>query len=215
MPSKKYTFLTGAPGSRWSGIAQLIIGNFNYNKSDENSDRVYTHGEFSGHRGSYFGPGMEQGEDFHRLEESYVDKFRFESMCNSPFREPYSDIGRGLLKTKMIKCHQFVYGLDWLKENIPNSQILLIKRDSGESFDWWKKAGGWNITYPKYDWYMNDETMRSRIQTEIRLANEFVNKNTKWSQFNEEWLTENFGEHSLTFSNNYSDVEICLIQTTP
>jgi hypothetical protein len=203
----RYTFLTGAPGSRWSGIGQLITDNFNYNKSDENSDRVYTHGEFSGHRGSYFGPEMENGNDFHRLSESYFDRHRFEAMCNSPFSEPDTN------NPKMIKCHQFAYGLDWLKDNIPNSQILLIKRDSGESFDWWKKAGGWNITYPKYDWYMNDETMRSRIQTEIRLANDFVNKNAKWSQFNEEWLTENFGEHSIKDIINKDDVEVCLIRT--
>tara|TARA_B110001454_G_scaffold138055_1_gene128334 strand:+ start:370 stop:1002 length:633 start_codon:yes stop_codon:yes gene_type:complete len=208
MPSKpRYTFLTGAPGSRWSGIGQLITDNFNYNKSDENSDRVYTHGEFSGHRGSYFGPEMENGNDFHRLAESYFDRHRFEAMCNSPFSEPDTN------NPKMIKCHQFAYGLDWLKDNIPNSQILLIKRDSGESFDWWKKAGGWNITYPKYDWYMNDETMRSRIQTEIRLANDFVNKNAKWSQFNEEWLTNNFGTNSIKDIINKDDVEVCLIRT--
>ena len=29
-----YTFLTGAPGSRWSGVAQIISENFNYNNSD-------------------------------------------------------------------------------------------------------------------------------------------------------------------------------------
>ena len=33
----RYTFLTGAPGSRWSGVAQLITDNFNYDKSDESS----------------------------------------------------------------------------------------------------------------------------------------------------------------------------------
>ena len=204
----RYTFLTGAPGSRWSGIAQLITDNFNYDKSDESSARQYVHGEFTGHKGSYFGPGMELGEDFHRLEESYVDRLRFQAMCDSAFHNPQS------LQTKMIKCHQFAYGLDWLKKNVPNSNILLVKRDSGEAFDWWKEAVGWGITYPKYDWYMNDRTMRSRIQTEIRLANKFVNKNAKWSQFNEEWLTENFGNHSITIPNDkYHDTEVCLITT--
>ena len=204
----KYTFLVGAPGSRWSGVAQLLTDNFNYNKSDEMEHRQYVHGKFTGHKGSYFGPGMELGEDFHRLEESYANRLRFQAMCDSAFHNPQS------VQTKMIKCHQFAYGLDWLKKNVPNSNILLVKRDSGEAFDWWKEAGGWGITYPKYDWYMNDKTMRSRIQTEIRLANEFVNKNAKWSQFTEEWLTENFGTHSITVpTDKYHDTEVCLITT--
>ena len=36
-----YTFLVGAPGSRWSGIAQIITKNFNYNNEDEPDWRVY------------------------------------------------------------------------------------------------------------------------------------------------------------------------------
>ena len=28
----------------------------------------------------------------------------------------------------MIKCHQFAYNLNWLHENIINSNILLVKR---------------------------------------------------------------------------------------
>ena len=205
----RYTFLTGAPGSRWSGIAQLITDNLNYDKSDESSARQYVHGSFTGHRGSYFGPGMELGEDFHKLEQSYVDRLRFEAMCNSAFNNPYS------IQTKMIKCHQFAYGLDWLKKNVPNSNILLVKRPSEASFDWWKEAGGWKITYPNYQWYKDDAHMRQYIDTEIKLADTFVNDTgNKWSQFTEEWLTENFGTHSITVPiDKYHDTEVCLIST--
>ena len=206
MPSSSYTFLVGAPGSQWSGIGQLISDNFDYNKSDETPDRVYTHGSFSGHKGSYFGPGMENGNDFHRLEHSYFDYQRFIATCDSPFSDKHSD------KPKLIKCHHFAYGLDWLKENIRLSNILLVKRDSDKSFDWWKQAGGWDITYPDYSWYVDDVHMRHYIDTEIQLADMFVkNTNNKWSQFTEDWITENFGFHSISLPNNYSDVEICLI----
>ena len=208
MPSKSYTFLVGAPGSRWSGIGQLITDNFNYNKSDETPERMYVHGEFSGHKGSYFGPGMENGNDFHRLEYSYFDYQRFERMCDSPFSDKHSD------KSKMIKCHQFAYGLDWLKENIRLSNILLVKRDSDQSFDWWKEAGGWDITYPDYSWYVDDVHMRHYIDTEIKLANEFVQKTgNEWVKFDLEWLTENFGTNSIKDIINKDDVEVCLIRT--
>ena len=205
----RYTFLTGAPGSRWSGVAQLITDNFNYDKSDESSARQYVHGEFTGHKGSYFGPGMELGEDFHRLEQSYVDRLRFEAMCNSAFHNPQS------IQTKMIKCHQFAYGLDWLKKNVPSSNILLVKRETNASFDWWKEAGGWKITYPNYQWYIDDAHMRHYIDTEMRLADMFVDKtNNSWSHFTEEWLTENFGTHSIKIPmDKYHDTEVCLIST--
>ena len=51
-------FLTGVPGSRWSGIAQEIESEGDYDVSDH-SERTYTHGEYSGHIGAYFGTGME------------------------------------------------------------------------------------------------------------------------------------------------------------
>jgi len=208
MPSSNFTFLVGAPGSRWSGIAQLLTEHFHYNKSDERPDRTYVHGSFTGHSGAYFGPEMEFGEDFHRLEYSYLGNSRFEAMCNSPFKTP-SD------KTKMIKCHQFAYGLDWLKENVPNSNILLIKRDSDRAFDWWKRAGGWDISYPNYAWYVDDVHMRHYIDTEIKLANIFVKETgNKWARFDKNWVDENFGANEMNIPDNYSDVEICLIRTS-
>jgi hypothetical protein len=205
----KYTFLTGAPGSRWSGVAQLLTDNFNYNKSDESEERQYVHGEFTGHKGSYFGPGMKLGEDFHRLEQSYFNNLRFQAMCNSAFADS------NLPQTKMIKCHQFAYGLDWLKKNVPNSNILLVKRPTEASFDWWKDAGGWNITYPNYQWYLDDAHMQHYIDTEIKLADMFVEKTkNSWSHITEEWLTENFGTHSIAVPNDkYHDTEVCLITT--
>ena len=207
MPSKKYTFLVGAPGSRWSGIGQLISENFDYNTTDKSPERQYIHGSFSGHSGSYFGPEMELGNDFHRLEQSYMGSARFEAMCNSPFKT-LSD------KPKLIKCHQFAYGLDWLKENIQGSNILLVKRDSDKSFDWWKQAGGWDISYPNYTWYVDDGHMRHYIDTEIKLANIFVNSTgNEWATFDKKWLDENFGESDVEIPDSYSDVEVCLIHT--
>tara|TARA_B100000123_G_C25722348_1_gene425202 strand:- start:168 stop:806 length:639 start_codon:yes stop_codon:yes gene_type:complete len=200
-----YTFLTGAPGSRWSGIGQIITENFNYNTEDETDWRVYRHGDFSGHTGSYFGPSMELGHDFHRLETRYgndITEFKLE--CDRAFD------GKGT-GTKMIKCHQFAYNLDWLYNNVPNSNILLVQRGNKECFDWWKQAGGWDITYPKYDWYMDDHHMQHYIEAENLLANLFVDE---WSNFTEEWITDNFGKHSIKLDmKKYHDVKVCLVRT--
>ena len=204
-----YTFLTGAPGSRWSGVAQIISENFNYNNSDETDWRVYKHGEFSGHRGAYWGPEMELGQNFHSLERNYSDDIiGFKKACDRAFLTPVQ------AKPKMIKCHQFAYGLDWLYRNIENSQILLVKRENQECFDWWKEAGGWNIYYPKYTWYINDNHMMHYIEAENKLSNDFVKRNGDWEDFNEDWLTEEYGEHNIEISkDNYKDVKVCLIKT--
>ena len=203
-----YTFLVGAPGSRWSGVGQIIADNYGYNKADETDWRVYKHGEFSGHRGAYWGPGMELGPDFHRLESMYdEDVDRFKRDCD----KAWDGAGAG---TKMIKCHQFAYNLNWLYRNIPNSNILLVRRGNKECFDWWKEAGGWDITYPNYKWYMDDHHMQHYIEAENKLANHFVTHRTVWEPFNERWLTLTLGEHNIKLdAEKYHDVEVALIET--
>jgi len=199
-----YTFLVGAPGSRWSGVGQQITKAFNYNCSDETEDRVYTHGKFSGHKGAYWGPGMELGHKFHQASTLQVDDFL--SQCNVPFSEQNN-------KTKMIKCHQFAHSLDWLYENIPNSNILLVLRPNKECFDWWKQAGGWDITYPDYSWYCDDSTMKAQIQIENTLSDEFVEKHSDWKPYTTEWITKNFGKHSIELDSRHNDIKVCLIDT--
>lgn len=204
-----YTFLVGAPGSRWSGIGQIITDNYDYNREDETEWRVYKHGEFSGHRGAYWGPGMELGQYFHRLEKFYDenDISGFLADCN----RAWDGQGTG---TKMVKCHQFAYSLWWLYRNVPNSNILLVRRGDQECFDWWKQAGGWDITYPNYQWYIDDSHMQHYIETENKLANSFVQRFGGWEQFNERWLTYTFGEHDITLDmEKYSDLQVALIHT--
>ena len=101
-----------------------------------------------------------------------------------------------------------------MKENIQGSNILLVKRDSDKSFDWWKQAGGWDISYPNYAWYVDDVHMQHYIDTEIKLANIFVNSTgNEWATFDKKWLDENFGESDIIIPDSYSDVEVCLIHT--
>jgi hypothetical protein len=52
-------FLTGVPGSRWSGIAQTLESIPGFNTTDRTPERTYSHHSYTGHQGAYFGPGME------------------------------------------------------------------------------------------------------------------------------------------------------------
>jgi hypothetical protein len=152
--SGKYIFVTGAPGSRWSGYVEdhLYIRD-DLDKTDMSSEREYWRGRDGCrnlmHRGAYFDPGME-----FRNEQKYWD-------------EPFS--GEGI---RVIKSHTFAYHLPYLTDF--GCPIHLIYRTNQECFDWWHQAGGWNITYPNYQWYRDDENMIEQIQMQNLLIKEFA-----------------------------------------
>ena len=56
--------------------------------------------------------------------------------------------------------------------------------------------------------------MMHYIEAENKLSNDFVRRHGDWEDFNEEWLTEEYGEHSIEIDKNkYNDVKVCLIKT--
>lgn len=156
-------FFCGVPGSRWSGIAQEIKSKEGMNISDRASHRVYKHGKFGGHIDAYFGTGME-----------FSCKLSEENL-NAPFSDSNG--------CKILLSHEWAYKLDEIKEKFPNDWIMLVYRSNWESFLWWKKAGGWNITYPNYDWYESDYWMRVKIEEQNNLILDFAQRNKlNWKQ---------------------------------
>jgi hypothetical protein len=155
-------FFTGVPGSRWSGIAQEIEANGDYNTSDRTTERCYSHREFSGHVGAYFGTGMEFSAN---LEQSNLDL-------------PYTGTG-----CKLHKSHEWAYKLHCITAIYPNDWIILVYRSDSLSFNWWKQAGGFKITYPDYSWYENDLGMIRKIREQNQLILEFAQqKKLTWTQ---------------------------------
>lgn len=156
-------FFCGVPGSRWSGIAQELKSKHNLNITDRATHRVYKHGEFGGHTDAYFGTGME------------FDCALTEENLTSPFSDPKG--------CKVLLSHEWAYKLDEIKETFSNDWIQLIYRDNWASYLWWKKAGGFDITYPNYEWYENDYWMRAKIEEQNNLILKFAQKyNLSWKQ---------------------------------
>ena len=168
MKLPEYIFYTGVPGSRWSGIAQEIKSSGQYNCTDRNDKRVYKHGDFSGHCDAYFGTGMEfpanpaqGGLDKDNLDAPFTDK----------------------TGTKLLMSHEWPYYFNEIKHRYPLAWIQLIYRPDWASFLWWKKAGGFDITYPNYDWYETDYQMTKRIEEQNQLILDFAQKNSvQWLQ---------------------------------
>jgi hypothetical protein len=142
----KYIFIAGAPGSGWSKIASSIYESDSIERSDSSEDRTFHFInsnnvlEKSHHHGSYFGPDQEFGKKFDRLSDLSIEEI--EAEMNRPFTGS---------KTKIIKCHDFSYQLDFLAQHWPDCPIITCERPVESSYYWWNLIGGQDIEYPSYE----------------------------------------------------------------
>lgn len=168
-------FFTGVPGSRWSGIAQILESLEGFNTTDRSPERSYLHNGFTGHKGAYFGRQMEFDA---KLDADYIQ---------SAWEQPGG--------TCLIKSHDWAYSLDRIKATFPADWIILIHRPDAASFDWWKAAGGFDIKYPSYEAYQNDLIMQREITWQNQAILNFAKKNSlAWNNFTSEWIKEQLGQ---------------------
>lgn len=169
-------FFTGVPGSRWSGVAQTLEELPEFNKTDRTPSREYKHSEFSGHKGAYFGREMEFPADLDL------------TMIDSAWTDPSQGI-------QIVKSHDWAYILDQVYSltRITGDRLMLVYRPDNVSFNWWKEAGGFNIVYPSYTAYKDDETMQLEIQNQNQCILNFVKKySISLEPFNISWVEKHF-----------------------
>lgn len=181
-------FFTGVPGSKWSGIAQVIESIKGMNTTDRTSERQYNHSKYSGHKGAYFGKGMEFPAI---LDDAILDT---PHLIKKPCR--------------LLKSHEWSYVLDQIKNKYPDDWIILVYRPSNVSFEWWNRAGGFDITYPNYSSYKG--IIFEEIQKQNKNIINFAKKNKmKWENFTPNWIENNFGQY-IEFDNSWNDVMITI-----
>jgi len=160
-----FEFFTGVPGSRWSGIAREIKADPQYDSSDRAEHREYKHHGFAGHRESYFGTGME-----------FDCNLSEENLC-APFTTWDGNL------TKLIMSHEWPYHFDQIQQRYPHAPITLIYRPDQPSMDWWLEAGGFDITYPNYKWYVDHDGMWDQIVKQNKLILDFAQQHSvQWIQ---------------------------------
>jgi len=185
-------FLTGVPGSRWSGIAQTLETVPGFNTTDRTDQREYQHGKFNGHRGIYYGSGMEYAA--------------------SPYPAHVDQAWTDCTGTRIIKSHEWAYCLDRVKENFPTDWIMLVYRPDMASYAWWHEAGGFNIEYPDYSWYVNSAVMLGEIAKQNQAILEFAHQhNATWGYFNSRWVKENF-MHEISVEGTWPDILVTIIR---
>jgi hypothetical protein len=158
-------FLTGAPGSRFSGAFRVMSNHPSVNKSEWKDEYVWdklvhdVHGnrKFIGvHRGVYWGPGNTHGQKFDNM------LTLTKSEILSEFMEPFENWDG----VKVIKSHWFAYHLGFLHHMFPKAKIVSCYAEDIACFYWWHKCGGWGMQYPNYTWYENDTKMLEQIKQE-------------------------------------------------
>ena len=151
-----YILFTGAPGSKWSSVVKNIYWSDDIDHTDYSEARTYYHdADTPGRRqlmhiGAYWDPGME--------------------FVNRDWDGPFSGEGK-----RIVKSHTFAHDLDELKTlGFP---IVMIYRNDIECFKWWNDAGGFDITYPNYSYFKDQDTMWTHIQSENKDIMQFIKNN--------------------------------------
>jgi len=170
-------FFTGVPGSRWSGIAQTLELMLDVNSSDRTPERTYDHHSYSGHKGVYFGNGMELPATFDR------------QLIDSAWTK-----SGGI---RIVKSHDWAYQLHELYKTLDSDEkIMLVYRPDMASYAWWHEAGGFQIQYPSYRWYEDSHKMLQEIQRQNKLMLEFAyDVSAKWEYFTSAWIKKMFGHN--------------------
>lgn len=189
----KRIFFTGAPGSRWSGIAQYVEDNIpGFDVLDRTTDREYSHHLFTGHKGIYFGKGMEFPAD----------------LASSVIKERWTNNGCCL-----IKSHEWAYDLDRIHEFYPEDWIMLVYRPDLVCYAWWHEAGGFQIQYPDYSHYKDSTTILSAISEQNKSILKFARKhNAKWDHIGSKFIKDYFGVDVPDLDDRYYDCLVTIIK---
>ena len=183
-------FFTGVPGSKWSGIAQILETSSAFNTTDRTPKREYQHHEYSGHKGAYFGMGMEFYPDPMNVDQAW-------------------DGGNGI---KLAKSHDWSYMLDVIKPGFVNDWVMLVYRPNEVSNAWWHEAGGFDISYPDYSYYKDSDKMYKEIAKQNNAMLKFAHKHdATWSYFTTKWIKNTFGL-DIEVTNDYNDILVSIIK---
>jgi hypothetical protein len=188
-------FFTGVPGSRWSGIAQILESIPGFNTSDRTPERTYDHHAYTGHVGAYFGWRMEFDPIVRWVGKEHIDQ---------AWVEPGG--------TRLVKSHQWPDKFDEIEQLYPDDWIMLVYRPDMASFAWWHEAGGFQIKYPNYKWYQDEADMLHEITRNNKLMLQYAcKKRAAWNYFTPEWIKEHF-DAEVTVPKIHSDILVTIIK---
>lgn len=186
-------FFTGVPGSRWSGIAQILESIPGFNISDRSPERTYTHHSYTGHVGAYFGWGME-----------------FDPLLDADHIDQAWEQSGGI---KLVKSHDWAHCLPSIKKQFSNDWIILVYRPDMTSYAWWHEAGGFQIKYPCYNEYRDSASMLASITRQnTEILKYACEQRSRWEYFTPDWIYEHFNYKINNTFKVHPDILITIIK---
>jgi len=89
---------------------------------------------------------------------------------------------------------------------------MLIHRPDEASFNWWKDAGGFNIHYPSYTAYINDDIMKREITWQNQAILRFAEEHKlEWRRLDSVWIKDVFG-HQLDDVAVADDIRVTILK---
>ena len=78
---------------------------------------------------------------------------------------PFSGDGIRLIKSHTLATHL---------SNYRKYNIVMVYRNSWDCWEWWNECGGFDIAYPSYKWYRNQDRMYEQIQLQNQGIMRFI-----------------------------------------
>lgn len=151
-PIIKRIFLTGPPGSMWSGLdTRLREALTDIDNSDWTEARQWQrkNGKIP-HRGAYFNIGNEFGEwvcNFHKYSREEI----LETLDSVYLPQPDKKV-----LIRIHKSHEFAHNLDQIQEQFPEAAIITVANDPHKCLANWGLCEGHDHVYDGYSWYKRD-----------------------------------------------------------
>ena len=183
--NRQYILTAGVAGSRWGRVEGILEGGSTLTDQSAWWTPQRDHPDcLTGHDNAFWGPFNRLGECFDQLKLLGHDRFLAEMEAEfDPTNPGYF---------RFIRCHWFTRQLEWLQEHCPDMWILLMFREPEMCKRWWYESGGWDISYPSYEWYGSSAVLNREIDVETKYMYKFVRDNNLEFDFNvsqiDKWL---------------------------
>jgi hypothetical protein len=188
----KRIFLTGPPGSMWSGCDRRLREAFiDIDNTDWTPERQWHRWDDTiPHRGAYFNVGNEFGDwvlNFHRYTREQILEVVDSVFVPQPDKK---------VLIRIHKSHEFSHHLDQIMEQFPEAAIITINNDPHRCLANWGLCDGFGHVYDKYpDHVFNNDY--EHIWEEINYQHWAIKHwnrkhGLQTSQLTKEWIRTNF-----------------------
>ena len=168
----KRVWMTGIPGSRWSGVYNRLVTLTNYfDRTDETPENIHFHKnakatiarhpdteKFLGHKGTYWSQttGTEHWKDITKLSREEIV---------SDLNTVYTGTEIPIIRNHCLLRHN---SIEFLAKTFPDDILMMVWRPTTTALAWWKDIMEWKDVYPDYSKIYTFDNFNQAVEDESR-----------------------------------------------